>query len=56
MNLNVIYNTTDDNLINYTDADWGGCHNIRKFTEAYLFYMKVSLADVLNVSNLLFYS
>jgi hypothetical protein len=39
MNLNVIYNITDDNLINYTDADWGGCHNIRKFTEAYLFLL-----------------
>ncbi len=39
MNLNVTYNITDNNLIDYTDADWGGCHNIRKFTEAYLFLL-----------------
>ncbi len=39
MNLNVIYDITDDNLIDYIDADWGGCHNIRKFTEAYLFLL-----------------
>jgi len=39
MNLSVIYDITDDNLINYTDADWGGCHNIKKFTEAYLFLL-----------------
>jgi len=37
MNLNVIYDITDNSLIDYTDADWGGCHNIRKFTETYLF-------------------
>ncbi len=39
MNLNVTYGITDDSLIDYTDADWGGCHNIRKFTEAYLFLL-----------------
>ena len=39
MNLDVIYDITDDNLIDYIDADWGGCHNIRKFTEAYLFLL-----------------
>jgi len=39
MNLDVIYDITDDDLIDYTDADWGGCHNIRKFTEAYLFLL-----------------
>ncbi len=39
MNLDVIYDITDNNLINYTDADWDGCHNIRKFTEAYLFLL-----------------
>ncbi len=39
MNLDVIYNIINDDLINYTDADWGGCHNIRKFTEAYLFLL-----------------
>jgi len=39
MNLDVIYDITDDDLISYIDADWGGCHNIRKFTEAYLFLL-----------------
>jgi len=39
MNLDVIYDITDNSLIDYTDADWGGCHNIRKFTEAYLFLL-----------------
>jgi len=39
MNLSVIYDITDDSLIDYTNADWGGCHNIRKFTEAYLFLL-----------------
>ncbi len=39
MNLDVIYDIIDDGLISYTDADWGGCHNIRKFTEAYLFLL-----------------
>jgi len=39
MNLDVIYDITDNSLISYTDADWGGCHNIRKFTEAYLFLL-----------------
>ncbi len=39
MNLDVIYDITDNNLIDYTDADWGSCHNIRKFTEAYLFLL-----------------
>jgi len=39
MDLSVIYNIIDDDLISYTDADWGGCHNIRKFTEAYLFLL-----------------
>jgi hypothetical protein len=39
MNLSVIYDITDDDLINYINADWGGCHNIRKFTEAYLFLL-----------------
>ncbi len=39
MNLDVIYNITDNNLINYIDADWDDCHNIRKFTEAYLFLL-----------------
>ncbi len=37
--LSVIYNITDVNLISYTDADWEDCHNIRKFTEAYLFLL-----------------
>jgi hypothetical protein len=36
MNLDVIYDITDDSLIDYINADWGDCHNIRKFTEAYL--------------------
>ncbi len=36
MNLNVIYGITDNSLIDYINADWGGCHNIRKFTVAYL--------------------
>jgi len=39
MDLSVIYGITDNDLISYTDADWGGCHNIRKFTEAYLFLL-----------------
>ncbi len=39
MNLDVIYNITDNSLINYINADWGDCHNIRKFTEAYLFLL-----------------
>ncbi len=39
MNLSVIYNITDDSLIDYINADWDGCHNIRKFTEAYLFLL-----------------
>jgi len=39
INLDVIYNITDDSLIDYTNADWGDCHNIRKFTEAYLFLL-----------------
>ncbi len=39
MNLNVIYDITDNNLISYIDADWDGCHDIRKFTEAYLFLL-----------------
>jgi len=39
INLSVIYDITDDDLIDYTDADWGGCHNIKKFTEAYLFLL-----------------
>jgi len=39
MNLDVTYDITDDSLISYTDADWGGCHNIKKFTEAYLFLL-----------------
>ncbi len=39
MNLSVIYDITDNGLIDYTDADWSGCHNIRKFTEAYLFLL-----------------
>jgi len=39
MNLDVIYDITDNSLISYTDADWGDCHNIRKFTEAYLFLL-----------------
>jgi len=39
MNLDVIYDITDNSLINYINADWGGCHNIRKFTEAYLFLL-----------------
>jgi hypothetical protein len=57
MNLSVIYDITDDNLINYTDADWGGCHNIKSSLRlTSFFYMKVSLADVLNVSNSLLYS
>jgi hypothetical protein len=57
MNLSVIYDITDNNLISYTNADWGGCHNIKKFTRlTSFFYIKVSLADVLNVSNLLPYS
>ncbi len=39
MNLSVIYNITDDDLISYINADWDDCHNIRKFTEAYLFLL-----------------
>jgi hypothetical protein len=39
MNLDVTYDITDDDLIDYINADWGGCHNIRKFTEAYLFLL-----------------
>ncbi len=39
MNLDVIYDITDDSLIDYTNADWDDCHNIRKFTEAYLFLL-----------------
>jgi len=39
MNLSVIYDITDDGLISYTNADWDDCHNIRKFTEAYLFLL-----------------
>jgi len=39
MNLDVIYNITDNDLISYTDADWSDCHNIKKFTEAYLFLL-----------------
>jgi len=39
MNLDVIYDITDNDLISYTNADWGGCHNTRKFTEAYLFLL-----------------
>ncbi len=39
MNLDVTYDITDNDLISYTDADWDGCHNIRKFTEAYLFLL-----------------
>ncbi len=39
MNLSVIYDITDNDLIDYTDADWGDCHNIRKFIEAYLFLL-----------------
>ena len=39
MNLSVIYSITDNDLISYINADWGGCHNIRKFTEAYLFLL-----------------
>ncbi len=45
MNLDVIYDITDDNLISYIDADWGGCHNIRKFTEAYLFLLYEGLIN-----------
>ncbi len=39
MDLSVIYDITDNNLISYINADWGDCHNIRKFTEAYLFLL-----------------
>jgi len=39
MNLSVIYDITDNDLIDYINADWGGCHNTRKFTEAYLFLL-----------------
>ncbi len=39
MNLSVIYDITDNDLISYTNADWDDCHNIRKFTEAYLFLL-----------------
>ncbi len=39
MNLSVIYDITDDSLISYTDANWGDCHNIRKFIETYLFLL-----------------
>jgi len=39
MNLSVIYGITDNSLISYTNADWDDCHNIRKFTEAYLFLL-----------------
>ncbi len=39
INLSVIYDITDNSLIDYTDADWDDCHNIRKFTEAYLFLL-----------------
>jgi len=39
MNLSVIYDITDDDLIDYINADWGGCHNTRKFIEAYLFLL-----------------
>jgi len=39
MNLDVIYDITDNSLISYTDADWGDCYNIRKFTEAYFFLL-----------------
>ena len=39
MNLSVIYDITDNSLINYTDADWDGCYDIRKFTEVYLFLL-----------------
>ncbi len=39
MNLDVIYDIINNDLINYTDADWGDCYNIRKFTETYLFLL-----------------
>jgi len=39
MNLNVIYDITDNSLTSYTDANWGDCHNTKKFTEAYLFLL-----------------
>jgi len=39
MNLSVIYDITDDNLINYINADWDDCHNIRKFIKTYLFLL-----------------
>jgi len=37
--IGVTYGTTDVNLISYTDADWGGCHDTRKSTGAYLFLL-----------------
>jgi len=39
IDLDVIYDITDDGLIDYINADWDGCHNIRKFTETYLFLL-----------------
>ncbi len=45
MNLSVTYDITDDSLIDYINADWGGCHNIRKFTEAYLFLLYEGLIN-----------
>lgn len=37
--LGVTYGTTDQGLVGYTDADWGGCLNTRKSTGAYLFLL-----------------
>lgn len=37
--LGVTYGTTDQGLIGYTDADWGGCRDTRKSTGAYLFLL-----------------
>lgn len=39
MNLDVIYDITDQSLIDYTDINWDECHNTRKFTETYLFLL-----------------
>jgi len=39
INLSVIYDITDNSLIDYTDTDWDDCHNIKKFIEAYFFLL-----------------
>ncbi len=45
IDLDVIYDITDDDLINYINADWDGCHNIKKFTETYLFLLYEGLIN-----------